>query len=74
MNAYQKTATGVAAVISLIMLLFVPVRWLGEGALSHKFVFSIPQGYMFSGMDLVIQLGIVWGVAALLIAAFKKTA
>ncbi|AZR42978.1 hypothetical protein MTMN5_03545 [Marinobacter salarius] len=29
---------------------------------------------MFSGMDLVIQLGIVWGVAALLIAAFKKTA
>lgn len=73
MNLYQKIVVGFAAVISLVMLLFVPVRWLGEGALAHKFVFSIPQGYLFSGMDLVIQLGIVWAVAALLIAAFRKS-
>lgn len=53
------------------MVVFVPVRWLGEDALEHKYVFSIPQGYLFSGMDLVIQLGFVWGVTALLIVAFR---
>jgi len=74
MNGNQQKAIVVAVLISILMLVFIPTRWLGlvDGVLSHEFVLSVTEGFLFSGMDLVIQLGIVWGVTALLIAALKS--
>lgn len=75
MNASQKNVVRVAALISFVMLVYAPFRATVKGQpLKYDFVLTVfePGVWHISVMDLSIQLGIVWGVSALLIAALRQ--
>ena len=75
MNSSQRNVVVVASLISLLMMLFVPFRIPSSSQpLKYDFILAVfePGQWYISVMDLLIQFGIVWAVAALMIAVLRQ--
>lgn len=75
MNSYQKNVVFVAAITSLVVLLYVPLRLArSDSPVRYDFILTVLENghWHVSVMHLLVELAIVWTVAAVLIAVLKK--
>lgn len=76
MNGNQKTVVFVSTVISFLSLVYVPFKHFHpKGGAKYDFVLTALEESVWhvSIMHILIQLAIIWAVAALLIGVLKNS-